>query len=141
MTISPIARTLNAASSAIIIDEKRELDLRREEIKADKNPNVEYAEENIKILINESIRKVPDLMELVKESQSARMYEAAGSFIKVISDLNKDLVGLSKTTEPTKFTSPKEGEKPGDTNIFLGTTEDFLSRIQASRGETYEAEK
>lgn len=138
--ISPIAKTLGAASTLAIVDEKKELAIRRDEIKADKNTDVEYAQTNIKILINESIRKVPDLMELVKESQMPRMYEAAASFIKMISDLNKDLVGLSKGDSSSAKENPLPKEKQGDTNIYMGSTEDFLNRL-SKHGQTYDAEK
>lgn len=93
-----------------------------------------YVRKNLIEMIDSTMTMIPNLVDLVQQSESARMYESAAAFMKMIADLNKDLIGSSKELQkdaPVKAVaaSTNPDAPAGDTNIFIGTAGDIFSRL------------
>lgn len=76
------------------------------------NKDVTYAKDNIRRLIDNTMDAIPEMIDLLSESQSPMMYNAASAFVKTIAELNKTLIEVSK-----KGAEPAEGQTPATTNI------------------------
>lgn len=98
-----------------------------------------FARVNIKTLIEEGMDVVPEILGVAKNMQDSKMYEAASKFLKTISDLNKDLVGMNveiskgkKETGavPTKSENENVVSEPQGNNVALkGDIASILSQI------------
>ena len=102
----------------------------------------DFAVNNLRTMIQKGMRAVDGAVALARESESPRMFEAASTFLKCLSDLNKDLVSLS---EDQCKKSPKalteQGSASGNvTNntIFVGSSEDLASIVQDRLMQTFD---
>lgn len=98
------------------------------------NKDYKFVRKNLTEMIESTMTMIPNLVDLVQQSESARMYESAAAFMKMIADLNKDLIGTSKELEkgtPAKGAAAASLPQapPGETNIFIGTGGDIFSRL------------
>lgn len=98
-----------------------------------------FVRKNLTEMIESTMVMIPNLVDLVQQSESARMYESAAAFMKMIADLNKDLIGTSKELEkgstPVKGAPPAPEATQGETNIFIGTAGDIFSRLSKPKME------
>lgn len=100
--------------------------------KKKENSALDYneAHANLKELIKDSMTLLPDVVTLTREAQSSGMYLAAASFLKMLAELNKDLLSISQTKEAAaKPPAPEEGNKAGNTTVFIGTSEDVFRQF------------
>ncbi len=102
----------------------------------------DFAVTNLRSMIQKGMRAVDGAVALARESESPRMFEAASTFLKCLSDLNKDLVSLS---EDQCKKSPKALTEQGSTSgnvtnntIFVGSSEDLASIVQERLIQTFE---
>lgn len=96
------------------------------------------ARTNIKELINETMGLLPDVVALTREAQSASMYLAASSFVKMLAELNKDLLIISQGKDsPIKQHPPAvDSSKPeGNTTVFIGTSEEVFKQFSRRKKE------
>jgi hypothetical protein len=93
----------------------------------------EVARTNIKSIITDTMKLMPDLIQLTREAYSDKMYKAAAEFISTLADLNISLSDLNEVKE-TSGRSSKEIKTPTSDvpskpiNVFVGTTEDMLDQ-------------
>lgn len=100
------------------------------------------ARANLRELISQAMEQIPDMINLMQQSQSDKMISAVSSFIKTAADLNTSLSKLSKEIKR----QPKAGK--GQTNedspqqvthnhnaVYVGSTEDFLRMLNKRRLE------
>lgn len=94
----------------------------------------DFVRDNLRDMITQTMETIPNLIDLIQQSESARMYESGAAFMKMIADLNKDLISTSKELEsaggskakpPTPVSTPS-GET---TQIFIGTGSDVFSQL------------
>ena len=106
--------------------------------RASENLGADYEEVrgNLKDLIDHSMKIIPDIFEVVKESQSARMYESASGFIKMVSELNKDLLDITLGLEKKRgVSSDSKNEKNADggtvnNNVaFVGSPDELFTML------------
>lgn len=64
---------------------------------ARENNDYEYARRNLYDVIEKGADALEDIIEIAKQSESARAFEVATNLIKTMVDANKDLVQLAKT--------------------------------------------
>lgn len=110
-------------------------------VKDNIDKDYKYVRKNLVEMIDSTMTMIPNLVDLVQQSESARMYESAAAFMKMIADLNKDLIGTSK--ELDKGSMPNKGAPmvaaetttTGETNIFIGTAGDIFSRLSKPKME------
>lgn len=105
-----------------------------------RNEDYEFARKNIKDAIKQGAALVPTVVAVAREAENPKMFEAAAHFLKALSDLNQDLVGLSdepkgtrapaaptaKSQEPTPPSAPAQVSQ---TNIYVGN--DLLDAAMA----------
>ncbi len=98
-----------------------------------------FAVKNIRTIIEKSMHTVDNVVAIATESESPRMFEAASTFLKTLSDLNKDLVELSKSQVMIEnFNSKKDSNEKEvkeqsivqNNAFFVGTTESINSMIE-----------
>jgi hypothetical protein len=99
------------------------------------NISSDYKEvrDNFKSMIDSTMEMIPNLVDLVQQAESPRMYESAAAFMKMVSELNKDLLATSRELEKgavvkgaPAFTPSNPGEA---TNIYIGTPGDVFSQF------------
>lgn len=101
----------------------------------------DFAVVNLRTMIQKGMKAVDGAVALARESESPRMFEAASTFLKCLSDLNKDLVSLS---EDQCKKSPKALTEQGSTSgtvtnnsIFIGSSEELASIVHARITNTF----
>src|SRR6478736_2100904 len=101
-TLTPVSSVTESKKDTLpeVIEEKTK-DIAKRVIDNLSN-DYESVRENLHKLIEESMAIIPEVFHVVKESQSARMYESASGFIKMVSELNKDLIGVTLDLEKRK---------------------------------------
>lgn len=102
----------------------------------EKNIDADYdfVRTNLREMITSTMETIPNLIELIQQSESARMYESGAAFMKMIADLNKDLISTSKDLESEGSKSKAPAAQPttpegGTTQIFIGTGGDVFSQL------------
>ena len=100
----------------------------------------EEARTNLKELITDSMGLMPNLVSLVREAESPRMYESASAFIKMLAELNKDLLAVSadidkgsKGTERPAVQTNGEKKEEGNTTVFIGTSDELFKSLSRRR--------
>lgn len=118
-----------------------------EKKESDEAPEIEddyqEARSNLKELISQTMEQIPDLINLMSQSQSDKMISAVSSFVKTAADLNTSLSKLSKEIKrPGKGSPGKVGDaEVAPTQItnhhhYIGSTEDLLRMIAKQAAES-----
>ncbi len=96
-----------------------------------------FARKNLRELISKGTGAIDEILFVAKESEHPRAYEVASNFIKNLSDLNKDLVGLQKTRKEIEGRDAKL--KNGDINVekavFIGSTNELSKLLKQQKEE------
>lgn len=144
--VDPISKALGAATpiSSLprpVTDENLPATVEKEsEEPREIEDDYQEARSNIKELIAQAMEQIPDLVNLMSQSQSDKMISAVSGFIKTAGDLNLNLSRLSKDIKTPKYS--KNGpttptgvpEAQTATNIvYVGTTEEILRKIREDR--------
>jgi hypothetical protein len=99
---------------------------------------------NLKQLIADGSGAIEGLLKVAQESESPRAYEVLATYLKQLTEMNKDLVGLHETkskmeTEKAKRAGlgGRSGDDPGQprttNNIFVGSTEELQAYLEKQR--------
>lgn len=106
---------------------------------AKENMQIDYelARTNLRQLLEEGMSAVSGAIQLARESESPRVYESTGAFIKTLAEINKDLLSLSETVCKSQPGSSLKGDSPQSQNaqtinnnvIHVGTSEDLSNLI------------
>lgn len=98
-----------------------------------KNTKDDYVmvRDNMRELISSSMELLPNLVNVVREAESARMYESASGFIKMISELNASLIDINQKMGNEKQESQPQNNTTEVTNntVFIGTGDDLFKRL------------
>ena len=90
------------------------------------------ARKNIKSLLDKGSGAIDNLLLVAQESEHPRAYEVAANFIKVLADLNKDLLDVQKKKQdlrPQVATQSINVEKA----VFVGSTAELLKQIRENK--------
>ncbi|USV40892.1 hypothetical protein [Xanthomonas phage BUDD] len=108
------------------------------------------ARSNLKELITQAMEYMPEVVELTKQAQSDKMINALANLLNTAANLN---INLSKLSKDIKQAPKQKGNTPGTpqeevsqasghtTNIFVGSTEDFLDMMMEKDKRAKEAAK
>lgn len=111
-----------------------------ERVKENAGKDYDFVHGNLKTMIDSTMSMIPDLVELCQQAQTPRMYESASIFIKMVADLNKDLISTTKEFEESKNDkkpSTKTDETKNETtNVYIGTGSDIFERLSKPKVET-----
>ena len=92
----------------------------------DVEDDVEYARKNIKSIIEKGNDAVDNILKVAVESEHPRAFEVASTFLKNLSEMNKDLLDLQKSKKALLQQSSTKQTLNVDKAVFVGTTADLL---------------
>ena len=130
-----IAQTLGAAQPLMPIERP----------KVDPNQAQDFNEsrDNIREMIEQAMSALPDMFNVLSQSQDAKMYMAAATFLKTVQDLNVDLVKIHKEKSPAQTPAPTTATINQETTnnvVFVGSTEEYMKMKKARADLVIEAE-
>jgi len=96
--------------------------------------DADFARENIRSLILKGTKALDNLSNVAKESEQPRAYEVSANLIKVLSDLNKDLMEIQKRKKELDGTIGKQ-ELNVDKAIFLRSTSELVKFLKHNKQE------
>lgn len=97
----------------------------------DAKDDYEQARDNFKQLINKGNEAIEGILNLAKESESARSYEVAGQLIKAVSDVTGELLKLQKGMKELEQMSENENSPKNVTNaLFVGSTTELQKLLK-----------
>jgi len=89
----------------------------------------EYARGNMIATIEKSREALDGMLEVAQMSQHPRSYEVVSDLIKTMSEINKDLLELSKKKKELELEDDK-GPKTINNNLFVGSTSELQKLIK-----------
>jgi len=96
-----------------------------------------FARKNLRELIAKGSTAIDEILFVAKESEHPRAFEVASNFIKNMSELNKDLLQLSKTKKEIEGRDARL--KGGDINVekavFVGSTNELSKLLKKQKEE------
>ena len=96
-----------------------------------------FARKNLRELIAKGSTAIDEILFVAKESEHPRAFEVASNFIKNMSELNKDLLQLSKTKKEIEGRDARL--KGGDINVekavFVGSTNEPSKLLKKQKEE------
>lgn len=96
-----------------------------------------FARKNLRELIAKGSSAIDEILFVAKESEHPRAFEVASNFIKNMSELNKDLLQLSKTKKEIEGRDARI--KGGDINVekavFVGSTNELSKLLKKQKEE------
>jgi len=102
-------------------------------IKAENNNDYEYARKNLYDIIEKGSGALEDIIDIAKQSESARAFEVATNLMKTMVDANKDLLELAKKNKELSK-EEKEGPSTVNNNLFVGSSAELLKMIRKENG-------
>ena len=103
-------------------------------IKAEKNNDYEYARRNLYDIIEKGQNALEDIIDIAKQSESARAFEVATNLIKTMAEANKDLLNLAKAKKDLEKEDVPEQKNITNNNLVL-TSADLLKMIKDKNNE------
>jgi len=106
----------------------------------EREDDFDLARSTMRNLINKNEAVLNDLVDLARNSESARVYEVAGQLIKTQAEIAKDLMTLHKQKkEVDGDRSESQNIKTQNNIVFAGSTSDLLKMISAERSKIIDA--
>lgn len=91
----------------------------------------DYARKNLYDVIEKGNVALEDIIDIAKQSESARAYEVATTLIKTMVEANKDLLALAKAKkELDRVDNPQEQSKTVNNNLFVGSSAELLKMLK-----------
>lgn len=105
-----------------------------------KEDDFDLARNTMRSLIQKNEAVLNDLVDLARNSESARAYEVAGQLIKTQADMAKDLMTLHKQKkEVDGDRTDNQNIKTQNNIVFAGSTADLMKMIASERARTIDA--
>lgn len=105
-------------------------------IKAEKNKDYEYARNNLYNIIEKGQNALDDIIDIAKQSESARAFEVVTNLIKTMTDANKDLLSLAKAQKELEKDSDTPDKQITNNNLFVGSSTELLKMIKNNQNAT-----
>ncbi len=101
----------------------------------------EEVRSNLKTLVRKGNKMLDRMIEIADSSERDRTFEVAGTLLKNLAEINKDVLASRKTHKENKVlgkqTDGKTVDDGGSINIdkavFVGTTADLLKQVKQSK--------
>jgi hypothetical protein len=103
-------------------------------IKAQKNDDYEYARQNLYDIIEKGNDALEHIVDIAKQSESARAFEVVTNLIKTMAETNKDLLQLAKAQKELQKVDAPEQKNITNNNLVL-TSADLLKMIKDKGNE------
>ena len=104
-------------------------------IKAEKNNDYEYARRNLYDIIEKGQDALEHIVDIAKQSESARAFEVAANLIKTMAETNKDLLNIAKTKKDLEKNDDIPEQQITNNNLFVGSSAELLKMIKDKSSE------
>ena len=106
-----------------------------------KEDDFDLARNTMRNLINKNEAVLSDLVDLARNSESARAYEVAGQLIKTQAEMAKDLMTLHKQKKEVDGdkSDSQQNIKTQNNIVFAGSTADLMKMIANERARTIDS--
>jgi hypothetical protein len=104
-------------------------------IKAQKNDDYEYARRNLYDIIEKGNDALEHIVDIAKQSESARAFEVVTNLIKTMAETNKDLLQLAKVQKDLEKDDSVPDKNVTNNNLFVGSSADLLKMIKDKSNE------
>jgi hypothetical protein len=95
----------------------------------DQEEDYQLARATMRKLLLKGEDTLETLIELSKSSEHPRTYEVAGQFMKTLSDVSKDLMGLQKQVKDLKADDPVKIGTQNNNVVFAGSTNELMKML------------
>ena len=99
-------------------------------VKAEKGDDYEYARRNNYDIIEKGMSALEDIIDIAKQSESARAFEVATDLMKTMLDANKDLLELAKKNKELTREDKVADKLVTNNNLFVGSTTELQKVIE-----------
>ena len=106
----------------------------------DKNADEDYKKvrHNLMQIIEDGSSAIDGLLKVAQESESPRAYEVLATYLKNLTDVNKDLMALHETkakieTEKAKRDGVGTPDNVTNNNVFVGSTEELQAYLEQQK--------
>lgn len=128
----PIAKALNIRTIVETVkDEQDQAVVPANQTVIEPDGEFDAATHNMLELIEKGKEALDEAILVAKASQTARSFEVAANFIKVMAEVNEKLVNVAIEKKKQQATKPPEGMVNGQ---FIGSTQSLLQHIKSKRG-------
>ena len=106
-----------------------------------KEDDFDLARNTMRSLIQKNETVLSDLVDLARNSESARVYEVAGQLIKTQAEMAKDLMTLHKQKKEVDGdkSDSQQNIKTQNNIVFAGSTADLMKMIASERAKTIDS--
>ena len=104
-------------------------------VKADKSNDYEYARRNNYDIIERGMSALEDIIDIAKQSESARAFEVATNLMKTMLDANKDLLELAQKNKELTRDDRVPEKQVTNNNLFVGSSADLLKMLKTNKDE------
>lgn len=98
-------------------------------VKIDTN-DFEYARRNTYDVIEKGMSALEDIIDIAKQSESARAFEVATTLMKTMLDANKDLMQLNKDNKELSRDDKTPDKQVTNNNLFVGSSAELLKMLK-----------
>jgi hypothetical protein len=95
----------------------------------DQEEDYQLARATMRKLLLKGEDTLETLIELSKSSEHPRTYEVAGQFMKTLSDVSKDLMGLQKQVKDLQADDPVKIGTQNNNVVFAGSTNELMKML------------
>jgi hypothetical protein len=103
-------------------------------MKAQNSDDYEYARTNLYNIIEKGQNALEDIIDIAKQSESARAFEVATNLIKTMAEANKDLLSLAKAKKDLEKDDSVPDKQVTNNNLVV-TSADLLKMIKDKSNE------
>lgn len=104
-------------------------------IKAQNNNDYEYARQNLYDIIEKGNDALEHIVDIAKQSESARAFEVVTNLIKTMAETNKDLLNLAKVKKDLEKSDMIPDKQVTNNNLFVGSSAELLKMIKDKSNE------
>jgi hypothetical protein len=100
----------------------------------DQEDDYQLARNTMRKLLMNGDETLESLIQLAKDSEHPRSYEVAGQFMKTLSDVSKDLLGLQKQVKDLKPEAQQQAKIGTQNNVvFAGSTAELFKALKQNK--------
>ena len=104
-------------------------------VKAEKGDDYEYARRNNYDIIEKGMSALEDIIDIAKQSESARAFEVATNLMKTMLDANKDLLELAQKNKELTREDKVADKLVTNNNLFVGSSAELLKMLKGNKDD------
>lgn len=94
--------------------------------------DLEYVRKNQIELIEQGVKGLEGIINVAEQSQHPRAYEVLSTYLRTLSELNKDFIVTSEKKKESK--TPAQKQENITNNLFVGSTKDLQELLKKKDG-------